>query len=601
MAAVNFPNSPSTNDTHTSSGSTWKWDGTVWQRLGVAGPQGAQGAQGRQGATGSTGSTGAQGVQGAQGHQGVQGAANATTINNNANNKVITGSGSANTLEAEASLTFDAGLLKIDDLGGTAGKGRLEFGNSGEQFIEGFDTGNAGSGSYLRFGDGSTERVRIDSAGRLLVKESTNSTGAYGQYGTLQLKGNSLNTNASIFVLANGKDTTANSSGDHLGYIVFGDKQAGEYAYIRGTIDGTPAVGDYPGRITFNTTADGAGGAVERLRINSVGQISIRGTTTAFDTTGDLDSLQLYYSTNSGQASIGPYSSGGSTHLSFYTNAGGAAATEKLRITSAGTVGINRSSPDSNSMLDVMSDKTGTAVNSNRVALFRTNGGGRDAHITLSNSSNTPVHIGQISSNLYFTTNNAERLRIGSAGELGIGGANYGSSGQVIKSAGTSAAPAWGPMAFSSFAVICDKKGVNDDGGSATAGNYSVYDVRNLNHELADPDGIVSISSNQFTLVAGTYWVEWRVPAYGVDMFTAELINVTDGTGNRGSAPGKCNTDSVTYLHGSSYFTISASKTFEIRQHNQTARSSNGLGVRAGYSNSSLNETFYTFVYIYKK
>ena len=170
MAAVNFPNSPSVNDTHTSSGSTWKWDGGVWQRLGVAGPQGAQGAQGRQGATGSTGSTGAQGVQGAQGHQGVQGAANATTINNNANNKVITGSGSANTLEAEASLTFDAGLLKIDDTGGTAGKGRIEFGNSGEQFIEGYDTGNAGSGSYLRFGDGSTERFRIASDGKWTIK-----------------------------------------------------------------------------------------------------------------------------------------------------------------------------------------------------------------------------------------------------------------------------------------------------------------------------------------------------------------------------------------------------------------------------------------------
>ena len=194
-----------------------------------------------------------------------------------------------------------------------------------------------------------------------------------------------------------------------------------------------------------------------------------------------------------------------------------------------------------------------------------------------------------------------ERLRIGASGQIGIGGANYGTSGQVIKSAGSGAASSWGPMAFSSFAVICDKKGANDDGGSATAGNYAVYDVRNLNHELADPDSIVSISSNQFTLVAGTYWVEWRVPGYGVDMFTAELINVTDGTGNRGSAPGKCDTGSVTYCHGSSYFTISASKTFEIRQHNQTARSGNGLGVRAGYSNNSVNETFYTFVYIYKK
>ncbi len=101
MAAVNFPNNPSVNDTHTSSGSTWKWDGGVWQRLGEAGPQGAQGVQGaqghqgvqgaqghqgRQGATGSTGSTGAQGhqgVQGAQGHQGRQGSVGAQGATNN--------------------------------------------------------------------------------------------------------------------------------------------------------------------------------------------------------------------------------------------------------------------------------------------------------------------------------------------------------------------------------------------------------------------------------------------------------------------------------------------------------------------------------------
>ena len=38
-----------------------------------------------------------------------------TTINNNANNKVITGSGTANTLEGEANLTFDGGTLTVKD------------------------------------------------------------------------------------------------------------------------------------------------------------------------------------------------------------------------------------------------------------------------------------------------------------------------------------------------------------------------------------------------------------------------------------------------------------------------------------------------------
>ena len=28
--AIDFPASPSTNDTHTHNGLTWKWDGTSW-------------------------------------------------------------------------------------------------------------------------------------------------------------------------------------------------------------------------------------------------------------------------------------------------------------------------------------------------------------------------------------------------------------------------------------------------------------------------------------------------------------------------------------------------------------------------------------------
>jgi hypothetical protein len=39
-----------------------------------------------------------------------------------------------------------------------------------------------------------------------------------------------------------------------------------------------------------------------------------------------------------------------------------------------------------------------------------------------------------------------ERLRIGPAGQFGIGGANYGTSGQTIVSAGSAAAPAWGAL-----------------------------------------------------------------------------------------------------------------------------------------------------------
>ena len=40
-------------------------------------------------------------------------------------------------------------------------------------------------------------------------------------------------------------------------------------------------------------------------------------------------------------------------------------------------------------------------------------------------------------------TNNLERIRVGSAGQIGLGGANYGTSGQVLTSGGASGAVSW--------------------------------------------------------------------------------------------------------------------------------------------------------------
>lgn len=77
---MNFPNSPAVNDTVTTGGKTWKWDGTVWVPqvdVGPAGPTGATGPTGPTGATGTTGPTGATGV-GATGPTGATGATGPT-------------------------------------------------------------------------------------------------------------------------------------------------------------------------------------------------------------------------------------------------------------------------------------------------------------------------------------------------------------------------------------------------------------------------------------------------------------------------------------------------------------------------------------------
>ena len=47
------------------------------------------------------------------------------------------------------------------------------------------------------------------------------------------------------------------------------------------------------------------------------------------------------------------------------------------------------------------------------------------------------------SSNILFTVDDTERFRFGTSGQLGIGGANYGSSGQYLKSNGSGSPPTW--------------------------------------------------------------------------------------------------------------------------------------------------------------
>ena len=126
MAAFDFPNSPSVNDTYSANGMTFTWNGTKWERTspsvgaqgatgpsgptGSTGAQGATAAQGAQGATGSGGSTGAQGATGSTGAQG----ASATTLSSDAQQNTISGTNAGNSFsgtsaEKNSLFGYDAG------------------------------------------------------------------------------------------------------------------------------------------------------------------------------------------------------------------------------------------------------------------------------------------------------------------------------------------------------------------------------------------------------------------------------------------------------------------------------------------------------------
>jgi hypothetical protein len=113
-----------------------------------------------------------------------------TTINNNADNRLITGSGTANTLEGEANLTFDGSKLKVE--GNLVVDAYNNAGEGGGIFLrEGFETtaqpsitvkdhsGSAPDGISVNGSDGvsfrtaDTERMRIDASGNVGVGTSS--------------------------------------------------------------------------------------------------------------------------------------------------------------------------------------------------------------------------------------------------------------------------------------------------------------------------------------------------------------------------------------------------------------------------------------------
>jgi len=68
MAAFDFPNSPSLNQTHTDNGVQWKWNGSVWKRVESVGEKGGGGEKGQKGDEGDKGE--ASDVKGEKGSSG---------------------------------------------------------------------------------------------------------------------------------------------------------------------------------------------------------------------------------------------------------------------------------------------------------------------------------------------------------------------------------------------------------------------------------------------------------------------------------------------------------------------------------------------------
>jgi hypothetical protein len=139
------------------------------------------------------------------------------------------------------------------------------------------------NGSNILFGNGSSERGRWDSSGRLLVGTSsvsnTNVTAAF--------QGSPASSANAPLVLFK-RNTATPGDGDSLGSWAGSDNTDTPCTLITTRRDGgTWSASSKPSRLEFSTTADGASSPTERMRITSGGDIHTAGRTSAsLSTTG---------------------------------------------------------------------------------------------------------------------------------------------------------------------------------------------------------------------------------------------------------------------------------------------------------------------------
>ena len=313
---------------------------------------------------------------------------------------------------------------------------------------------SAADDAYIQFatqpaGGGLTESLRIDSNGRLLLGATSHSNlirlgQAFAVATTDQFGGGSFTgfngTTASegpILDLQRSRATTKSpgtvvASGDRLGSLVFrGDDgiDFADAAFMLGEVDGTPNGGFVPGRLTFYTGTTSAVPA-ERLRITSAGLIDISGGVQISENVTPTSGagLELFREGNGG-GQVQAYDRDNNTSLPlilkgsiqrFFAN-----ESERLRILSDGTTSVGALSATPGTIA------AGSLVVTNSNAGFFSNVGG-DAKFGSSDNNN-----------VIFQVNGAEKVRIATSGQIGLGGANYGTSGQVLTSNGSASAPSW--------------------------------------------------------------------------------------------------------------------------------------------------------------
>ena len=299
-----------------------------------------------------------------------------------------------------------------------------------------------------------TQRITIDSSGRLLVGTATDSGPialvevAVGAQNAAQFGRYTSNSTPAYVLLTKSRSATKGShtivqNNDGMGAFSFlgsDGTQFVESVRITAEVDGTPGANDMPGRLVFSTTADGGSSPSERLRITSAGLVGIGASAPTNQLTvkaANDDGIALTRPSNQTiqHLLISTTETGGdqyktkfntfNTDFVLSTYAGGGTGgnirfrtgtavdpTDKVVITSGGLVGIGTTSP-----LAIFDVKP----SSNRHILFSSSASYADNAIIATTDAGGETALGIGGTPIQFFTGASERARIDTNGRLLVG------------------------------------------------------------------------------------------------------------------------------------------------------------------------------------
>jgi len=248
----------------------------------------------------------------------------ATVLESNTNTPLVFGTNATERMRIDSSgnVGYSGKLFSSNDLTALGGLQLYRDHVTGSCYL--FDTTTAPYSGPLIFGTNNAERMRIDASGNVTVGGTT-----AGNAGTVNLSVGSPGSTVG------GLQLWAGTSGSH--FMQFGDVASGD-GYYRGAI----------GYLHSSDSLVAYSAGAERMRIDSSGRVGIGTSSPAvplhitgegalIDRVSGGDPYIAFQTNGAGTSSI----YGGSSTLRFFADA----ATEAMRITSGGNVGINTTPP----------------------------------------------------------------------------------------------------------------------------------------------------------------------------------------------------------------------------------------------------------------